>query len=334
MRQLLTYSLITAALAAVSPCRGDDTSAARVEFERGLALVAEASYEEALRAFRESYRLRKKPGVLYNIAMCQKALHLYIESVRTFEQYLEESGPDAQPELRREELRRDAEAVLIELKELIGRVAIDEAPHGAAVYVDGELAGTMPLDDPLLVDPGRHTVRIVLRGYEELQIDIVAESGSQVKVRAALSPLEEEENEPPPAEKVPGPNATPLTTTNTSENRSSGLLIGGSVSAGLGLVAAGFGAYFSVQWRRDMDDGKQAATDWNDTHELQYKIIYDNKSDEIENDRKGIAAGFIVSGVLLATGTVLLIKYSAKNREPTGNSLAVKPMLNGIGFSF
>ncbi len=334
MRQLLIYGLITAVLAAVSPCRGDDTSAARVEFERGLALVAEASYEEALGAFRESYRLRKKPGVLYNIAMCQKALHRYIESVRTFQQYLEESGPDAQPDLRREELRRDAEAALIELKELIGRVAIDEAPHGAAVYVDGALAGTMPLDDPLLVDPGRHTVRIVLRGYEELQIDIVAESGSQVRVRAALSPLENEENQPPAIKKAPEPTKTPVSTTNTSEHGPSGLLIGGLVSAGLGLVAAGFGAYFSVQWRRDMDAGKRAANDWNDTHEPQYKILYYNKADDIENDRKGIAAGFIVSGVLLTSGTVLLIKHATKNREPTGGSLAVKPTLNGIGFSF
>jgi hypothetical protein len=64
-----------------------------------------------------------------------------------------------------------------------GRLRVQVAPLGAAIYVDGAFSAVAELAHPpsLSVSPGRHHVQVVLPGYKAYSTDvIVSESGEAV----------------------------------------------------------------------------------------------------------------------------------------------------------
>jgi hypothetical protein len=160
--------------------RADDTALAKEKIDEGKRLIAEEKYEEALQAFEISYSLRPKSWVLFNIAMCNKALHRYVDAISSFRLFLRsETDPTSQT-------RQLAESSLAELESMVGKVRIAEAPDGAKVYIDGELVGETPLKEPLALDPGRHVVRVSKDRFKTLDVEVIAASGSEVEVRADL----------------------------------------------------------------------------------------------------------------------------------------------------
>ena len=160
--------------------QADDAAAAKEKIEEGKRLIAEEKYQDALEAFESSYALRPKTWVLFNIAMCNKALHRYTDAISAFKQFLEtESDPSSTT-------GRLARASLSELERLVGKVRLVEAPKGAAVYIDGERVGTAPLKEPLALDPGRHVVRVSKDRFKSLDVEVIVASGSEVEVRADL----------------------------------------------------------------------------------------------------------------------------------------------------
>lgn len=70
------------------------------------------------------------------------------------------------PVTRRLEVGREAIAIQDALVELmtparyVGRIAVDGGPAGAEVVIDGAPAAVLPLTEPLVVKPGRHTVDV------------------------------------------------------------------------------------------------------------------------------------------------------------------------------
>ncbi len=158
----------------------DDLSLAKEKVEEGKRLIAEEKYEEALLAFEASYALRPKSWLLFNIAMCNKALHRYVDAIFTFKRFLETETEETS------RTRQLAESSLAELESMVGKVRIAEAPDGSDVYIDGELAGKTPLKEPLALDPGRHVVRVSKDRFKTLDVEVIAASGSEVEVRADL----------------------------------------------------------------------------------------------------------------------------------------------------
>lgn len=62
--------------------------AAKNHFGAGKAYYDERRWEDALREFKEAYRLSKKPALLYNIALCNERLLRYEEAVEVLRNYL------------------------------------------------------------------------------------------------------------------------------------------------------------------------------------------------------------------------------------------------------
>src|SRR5579883_2022624 len=63
------------------------------------------------------------------------------------------------------------------------------ATPGASVFVDGELVGYTPIDLPVPVPPGEHTIKVTRLGYAPF-IDVFATRGrSAVKVELELVPV-------------------------------------------------------------------------------------------------------------------------------------------------
>ncbi|HZS37402.1 MAG TPA: tetratricopeptide repeat protein [Polyangia bacterium] len=82
--------------AAAATARGEgDEDAARLHFQVGQSYYDEANYGDALKEFREAYRLSKRPALLYNVALCHERLDQFDQAIAALERYLADE-PQAQ----------------------------------------------------------------------------------------------------------------------------------------------------------------------------------------------------------------------------------------------
>lgn len=136
MRVLLIAALL--ALASVpTTVRAQDAQLsatdeeARGLFNAGEAAFSDARYEDALRYFRDAYRLSGRPGLLYNIGVAADRLRRDQEALEAFERFLAESPPGTRQ-------RQDAEARVRVLREAVARG--EQAAPSTASTGDGASA--------------------------------------------------------------------------------------------------------------------------------------------------------------------------------------------------
>jgi len=178
------YASIVICLSYSSVCLADAKEEAKEKFMEGVRNFSDENYPDALAAFEESYRLRPKASVLFNIGMCQKAMFRYIEAIDTFNKFLSESG-----EKTRKAMINEARAALKELEQLVGSLRLTNAPDGARVFVEGREIGRTPLSGPVMLNPGSHVLEVKKDGFEPLKTGVTIPSGAEIAVSAALSPL-------------------------------------------------------------------------------------------------------------------------------------------------
>jgi tetratricopeptide (TPR) repeat protein len=85
------------ARAEADPVRG------KALFDQAIAAFNAGHFAAALASFDQSYAANPMPTVRYNMAMCQRALRRFADSVASFRQYLDEGG-DSVPAERRTEV--------------------------------------------------------------------------------------------------------------------------------------------------------------------------------------------------------------------------------------
>ena len=115
MRLWLGFTVLLLLSAAVSAA-ADDAALAKEKVEEGKRLIGEEKYGDALQAFEKSYALRPKAWVLFNIAMCNKALHRYVDAISAFQRFLD---TETDPTSKTREL---ATAALAELERFVGKI--------------------------------------------------------------------------------------------------------------------------------------------------------------------------------------------------------------------
>ncbi|MCK5798137.1 MAG: hypothetical protein KAI47_13170, partial [Deltaproteobacteria bacterium] len=69
-----------------------DLQVAKQEFLLGKTYYNQAAYDQALKHFRESYRLSKRSDLLYNIARSYEALAQLKKAIEHYELYLKKTG--------------------------------------------------------------------------------------------------------------------------------------------------------------------------------------------------------------------------------------------------
>lgn len=190
MRPLIRGLPLLFLLALPSPSAAEEGEpSARELFMGGLELFQGDNYAEALESFQRSYAANPVNVVLYNIAMCQRALFRYVESINSFERYLA-VGEDDLPAERRQQV-----AGLIEdMRGRIGTLRITVTPPEATVRVDGELIAPEQLQS-LWLSSGLHRVAARAPGYgvAEDQVQVIPQVVTEVNLA-----LERTEPEPTP----------------------------------------------------------------------------------------------------------------------------------------
>jgi hypothetical protein len=167
----------------------DSKSDAKKHFDNGTQMMELEDFSGAAGEFQASLALYRTSSALFNLAMCQKAMHRYPEALDNFRALLSEFGPKLTADTRKE-----VGDNIATLSKIIAEVEITTNVSGAAVHVDGVLVGTTPLSAPVRVGAGSRRIFVSKQGYatSEQQVQIVAGAKEVIRfdlqVEAASSP--------------------------------------------------------------------------------------------------------------------------------------------------
>jgi hypothetical protein len=132
-------------------------SSARGLDQEGVRAYQEGRYADAIRYFREAYRMGGPSSELWNIARSFERLDDPEQAVAVVEEYL------GQRDLLPQD-RADAEHELQALRARPSMLTVTTTPPGAIITVDGkQSAGPTPVTVELR--PGAHTIAIRREGY-------------------------------------------------------------------------------------------------------------------------------------------------------------------------
>lgn len=160
-------------------------------YDRGLKLYSEGDFRLAVIEFERAHELVPDHRVLYNIGQVRIQLGDYAKARIALERYLKEGAGKIAP-AREESVKTDLEM-------LSGRTAtlqVECNVEGAEVSIDGEVVGTTPLPDPILMNAGEHTIEVRKADYQtrSLRHTLAGKDAGDVKVE-----LEKIPSTPPPA---------------------------------------------------------------------------------------------------------------------------------------
>lgn len=174
---------VTATAAAAPSLRDAIDGEARQAFDDGTRLYKDARYEEAAERFRAAYRASGDRRLLFNVAVCEKAVGRNVRAIHELEESLAE-----RPKLPPEYIERTEEA-LAALRTHVATVTVETSVPDAVVRVDGQPASA----GMLLVDEGPHVLTAEKPDYETASERIEARGGERSRVRLVLVP-----ERPPP----------------------------------------------------------------------------------------------------------------------------------------
>jgi hypothetical protein len=159
------------------------TGHAKEAFEAAQLLVERADFASAYTKFAQAYDLSGDARLLFNMALCESRLRDYARMKQLLGRYQREAGAT----LSDEDKERIAGAVS-HIETVVGRVDLVVNEAGAAVLVDGELAGTTPLAEPLILNMGDHTLSVRKRGFQPLTRALSIAGGSASRMAVQLLP--------------------------------------------------------------------------------------------------------------------------------------------------
>ncbi len=141
---------------------GQDVSAAKALFEKGIDDLQAGKLDTACPAIAESYRLDPRPGTLFALAECFGKAGKTASAVARYEDYLSTFGrmtpaEQAKQHGRDASAREQHDRLKPHVPLLTLRLA-DGSPPGTTVSRDGVELGRAVFGIALPVDPGQHTV--------------------------------------------------------------------------------------------------------------------------------------------------------------------------------
>ena len=84
LKSLVALALLLAAL----PARAEDVSEAKAHFEKGQTHYTLGEFAEAAAEFKEAFRLKHEPAILYNVAQAMRQSHQYQQAYFYYSQFL------------------------------------------------------------------------------------------------------------------------------------------------------------------------------------------------------------------------------------------------------
>ncbi|MBI2892528.1 MAG: hypothetical protein HYY06_03185 [Deltaproteobacteria bacterium] len=156
---------------------------AREAFERGVALMQEERWDDALPELEMSLQLYPTQVALFDVALCLKHLGRGAEALEALKRFLREFGAQA-PAARRGQVIREIEA----LGGAVGRLRVT-AIDGTSIRIEGHDAGTAPLPGPLVLPVGEVDIGARLEGHLDARHVVRIEAGETTHLAIDMAPV-------------------------------------------------------------------------------------------------------------------------------------------------
>jgi hypothetical protein len=188
----LVFALTCAAplaSAQASPVAGEKSLAdslqgpARDAYASARILQNNSDFAGALTKYGQAYGLSKDPRLLFDMAICERSLRAYARMQSLLQQFVRESGSRISADDK-----ATVDGALAAIRNLVGTVKLTVDEPGANVAVDGELVGTTPLEQPLVLDLGKHRLVVTKAGYDQTERTIEIAGGSETSLGLTLPP--------------------------------------------------------------------------------------------------------------------------------------------------
>jgi len=321
-------SLQLPTLAAETPAEAAPDSSiekARASFQQGVQLFNEGSFEAAVAEFRKAYRLAPSYRILYNVAQAYYEIHDYVNSLKTFKQYISDGGSDISASRRAE-----VEALKQKLEGRIAYLDIRTTVDGADIRVDDVSVGISPLPFPVPVNAGPRRISASKAGYTIATRSLTVAGAERLRVN--LNPPELLPHAPDPTSSVvprnqPAKNAPP----NGRGLRT--LTVVSWVAAGSCAVATGVFAVLTMAAKKDFDQqldtfpNTKGSIDSARSRMSSYAALTDGFG------AATLAAILVAGGLSLYSELTEPDKSEAHARSTARTSVALLPTLGGMVLS-
>jgi PEGA domain len=180
-----TVAGVAALVAVAGTARGqeDARTTAQKKMAQGNQLMEQGQPAEALRLFRDAYKLVPNPRYQYNIAVACQATGRDAEALEAFQFFLAKAEGVAQG------YTDDAKKQIEVLRGRVAQVTVSAKQSGAGVLVDGRDVGNTPLPQALVLDPGEHRFLVRKLEFEPFEHVVNLRPGDQVTVTVELRPI-------------------------------------------------------------------------------------------------------------------------------------------------
>ncbi|HEY3803259.1 MAG TPA: PEGA domain-containing protein [Kofleriaceae bacterium] len=316
MRQLLVGALLVSATAVAGPKdpklahqklvaaeeaehKGDADAA------RGHAADAKAQWTAAETAYRQALDASDDVTIDYSLAIVEDKLGHPADAYKHLQIV---ARADVKPDLMKK-----VQTKIDDVASRIGIVKLTVRPDGTQVSVGGNVVGTTPLADPLVLAPGTYTINLTAQGYQPKNVELKVLAGSEIERKdkldavpvAIATKIQEPPAAPPPAKRV---SYVPL-------------IVGGTVTFGL-IVTATFTGIAAIHQH---DIYVDPATDETDRKQAQ-------STGRLEAH---LTDGFIVGAVAAAAATASWYYYqkvTSATESPSKVAVApwVQPDASGL----
>lgn len=178
---LLAAMLSFAPAIALAQESASPRQAASAHFRHGVSLFEEGDNEGALVEFERAYEAHPTYQVLYNIGQTALGLRRYVRALEALERYLAEGGASIGAERR-----ADVDRMVETLRSRTAHVEVAVDVEGAQIRIDDRDVGISPLTAPLVIDVGRHRLRVRAEGYEDHEEDLAVAGDDRASVVVTL----------------------------------------------------------------------------------------------------------------------------------------------------
>jgi hypothetical protein len=283
--------------------------AAADEFEECQKAYSENKFQEAYICYQKGYE--KSPSFRWaaNLGNVEVKLGKYKDAIPHLEYALDHVDPTLpDPELTRRRLREK----IAEATSKVAVVTFSLTPantSGATVAINGNVIGTTPLAQPIILDAGTYTLTATHPRFEDLSYQLQAQPGTSPKLNLPMRPR----------------------TTPKADGGVSPALIGVAVAGGvlaLGALGAGIGLHVAASGKSD--DREALAAEIGDNSICADPANTDVRCDQVqsladdENTFSTTGTALLVVGGALAVGTVLAVVLWPSSSSETA-SLWVAP---------
>lgn len=166
---------------------GPDEARGRKAAAEAKRAYSEGRKEEAVTLFREAWKAYKAPMTLCNLAKAEADLGRARDAAQNLTMCLRLLPPSEKGAIG-ERLGRELKKALA----LVGTLNVAANVPDAEVRVNGEVVATLPLMDPIFVDPGSHGVEVRAPGYEPDAKLAVVHAGSTLYLKMHLETMRTE----------------------------------------------------------------------------------------------------------------------------------------------